>query len=101
MDLDLPQLLTALYIFIVPAVTTLGYLPQVRKLWRTRNAEGLSLGSWLLWILSSAISVLYVLVVVEDLALLVVSAMHLAFCTIISAQIVRFRRRGASGAGTR
>lgn len=97
MDLDLAQLLTALYIFIVPAVTTLGYLPQVRKLWRTQNAEGLSLGSWVLWILSSAISVLYVLVVVEDLALLIVSAMHLAFCTVISAQILRFRRRAPSG----
>ena len=38
--------------------------------------------------MSSAISVLYVLVVVEDLALLIVSAMHLAFCTVISAQIL-------------
>lgn len=92
MELEITKVLTALYVFIVPAVTTVGYVPQVRKLAKTRSADGLSLSSWLLWILSSAVSMLYVLVVVHDTALLVVSSMHLAFCTIIAAQILRYRK---------
>ena len=91
--------LTMLYVFTVPAITTLGYLPQVRKLAKTRQAEGLSLGSWALWILSSLISVLYVSLVVVDWALLVVSVMHLVFCGTISAQILWYRGARSEGGG--
>ncbi|MGB1698656.1 MAG: PQ-loop domain-containing transporter [Nannocystaceae bacterium] len=93
------RVLTALYVFTVPAVTTVGYLPQVLKLARTKQAEGLSLGSWVLWILSSLVSVLYVSLVVDDLALLVVSVMHLVFCATISAQILWYRGARSEGGG--
>jgi MtN3 and saliva related transmembrane protein len=45
--------------FAAAAVTTLGYLPQVLKAWRTRSVQDVSLGMYLVVTVGSALWVWY------------------------------------------
>ena len=82
------ELISLLYGFTAPLILG-GYLPQIIKLYRSNDiASGVSLLMWFVWTLAAFISVLYAVIVLNDLMLILVSTANLSGCCIISVQIV-------------
>ena len=58
---DLFQLANGLQI-AVPVLSLTAYIPQWRKLLRTRSSRDMSLRTWLIWLLSASFALLYAFV---------------------------------------
>lgn len=82
--------------FLVPLLSLTAYIPQWRKLIRTRDSGSISLMSWCIWVLSYSIAVFYsvtlLLVTGHGLALVVTTVLGLCFVIFTVALILRFRR---------
>ena len=76
--------------------TTFSYIPQVRKLWRTRSAADLSL--WMILLLSTGVSLWIVYGILQEDAVIIIAN---AISLLLLANILVFKllelRRGRSG----
>lgn len=45
--------------WVVTICTYISYIPQIRKLLKTKKSEDLSIGSWVLWTVSSLANLIY------------------------------------------
>ncbi|WP_373973861.1 PQ-loop repeat-containing protein [Chitinibacter sp. SCUT-21] len=81
----------------VPALSLCGYLPQWRKLWRTRSAQDFSLRTWLIWLLASSFACFYALIqwrINDQVWPLLVSTTATWLCVIATLALIwRYRRR--------
>lgn len=84
--------------FLVPLLSLTAYIPQWRKLLRTRDSGSISLVSWCLWVVSYSIAVFYsttlLLVTGHGLALVVTTVLGLCFVLFTVTLLLRFRPRG-------
>jgi uncharacterized protein with PQ loop repeat len=75
-------------------VFVLGYVPQLRTVWRSRNgAADVSLPTWCLWCASSGVSLLYAHLVSRDLHYTLVCLGNVAGCCAVTAVVLWKRRR--------
>ena len=81
-------------------VFVLGYVPQLRAVWRSRNgAADVSLPTWGLWCASSSVSLLYAHVVSGDRNYTLVCLGNVLGCYAVTAVALRRRQQhAASGA---
>jgi uncharacterized protein with PQ loop repeat len=79
----------------VPMLSLVAYLPQWRKLIRTRSSEDISLGAWLLWSVSTLFAVFYAVVQFvlhgHGLALIISSVTGLLFILVTIFLVLRYR----------
>ncbi len=75
------------------ALTTGCFLPQVVRLWRTRNAEGISLVTFAAFSLGVALWLAYGLIL-HAWPIILSNAITLVLALVIVVLTVRFRRRG-------
>ena len=93
-------ILTVLY-GLTSTILLVGYLPQALSVWKSRNgARDVSLSTWFLWALSSAIAALYAFFVIQDVPYLVLSLGNVTGCTCVVGLVIwrRARRRAAAQA---
>ena len=81
---------------IVSICTFISYFPQIVKSLRTKQAEDLSIGSWVLWVVSSATYTLYALLCTNSFMLILETVMELSFCLIILICAIAFRNNKAT-----
>ena len=62
-------------------IATIGYFPTIRDL--TKKVASANINSYIIWTFCSAITFLYVLLVVSDLLLEIVTGLNFASCAII------------------
>ncbi|MET0335162.1 MAG: hypothetical protein ABW190_12890 [Rhizobacter sp.] len=90
-------LVSALYA-LFGVVFVLGYVPQVRAVWRSRNgAADVSLPTWGLWCASSSVSLMYAHFVSGDLNYTLVCLGNVAGCYAVTGTVL-LKRRGQLGA---
>lgn len=79
---------------IVTICTLISYMPQVIKLIRSKNAESISVGSWVLWVTSSFVYLTYSVFCSNDFMLFIECLLEFLFCVTILALSVFYTRRG-------
>lgn len=77
---------------IVSICTFLSYFPQIIKSLRTKQAEDLSIGSWILWVVSSVAYTLWAFIYADSFMLIFETVMELSFCLIILICAIVFRK---------
>jgi MtN3 and saliva related transmembrane protein len=75
--------------FVAGSCTTLAFLPQVIRTWRTRSTEDISLGMFSLMVFGIALWLFYG-VIIGDWPLIVADGISLLFAAAILAMKVRF-----------
>jgi uncharacterized protein with PQ loop repeat len=82
----------------VPLLSLGAYLPQWKKLITTKSSKDISLSSWLIWTVSSAIAIFYAViqynVTGKGTALIFSSVFTLVFVLITIGLIVFYRKDG-------
>ena len=78
---------------IVTICTFISYFPQIIKSLKTKQAEDLSIGSWILWVISSLSYTLYALIYTDSFMLIFETCLELGFCLIILICAIVFRKR--------
>ena len=70
---------------LAPLFSTLGYLPQIRKLLRAAPHEvrGISLQAWSLWLSNALIAVAYGVVKLHDPLFITVSSVSTFWCMLL------------------
>ena len=79
-------------LWIVSICTFISYLPQIIKSLKTKRAEDLSIGSWILWVVSSLSYTLYAILCTNTFMLIFETVMELSFCLIILICAIVFRK---------
>lgn len=88
-------MVSALYA-LFGVVFVIGYVPQVRAVWRSRNgAADVSLPTWGLWCASSTVSLLYAQLVLGDRHYALVCLGNVAGCYAVTGAALLKRRRHA------
>ncbi len=77
---------------IVSICTFISYFPQIVKSLRTKQAEDLSIGSWILWVVSSFSYTLYAFLCTDSVMLIFETCLELTFCLIILICAIAFRK---------
>ncbi|MDA0378529.1 MAG: SemiSWEET transporter [Bacteroidetes bacterium] len=72
--------------------TTLAFLPQVIKIWRTKSVGDLSMGTFIVFTCGVAMWLIYG-TLIDDLPVIVANAVTLALQSTILFQMVRYRVR--------
>ena len=75
----------------VSICTFISYFPQTIKLIRTKKSEDISIGSWVLWLISSLSYTLYAIIVSKDVMLIFETGLELFFCLVILSLAVLYR----------
>ena len=78
---------------IVSICTFISYFPQIVKSLKTKQAEDLSIGSWILWVVSSLSYTIYAILCTNSFMLVFETVMELTFCLIILICAIVFRNR--------
>jgi len=80
----------------VPLLSLFAYFPQWRKIVANRSSKDISLTSWLVWLLSSAIAIFYAVmqyaITGKGTALIFSSALALVFVSITLCLVIWFRK---------
>lgn len=66
-------------------------LPQLRKLTQTKQSDEFSLSSWVIWLVTQGVAVIYA-VTISDPLYAVVSFVWLGFYGLMVALIIKYRR---------
>ncbi len=78
---------------IVSICTFISYFPQILKCLKTKQAEDLSIWSWVLWVVSSLAYTLYALLCQDSFMLIFETCLELSFCLIILVCAIVFRKK--------
>ena len=76
---------------IVSVCTFISYFPQIVKSLKTKQAEDLSIGSWILWVVSSFSYTIYAFFCTDSVMLIFETCMEFTFCLIILICAIVFR----------
>ncbi len=86
----------------VPLLSLFAYFPQWKKIIANKSSQDISLISWLVWLLSSAIAIFYAIiqykVTGQGTALIFSSVLALVFVFITVCLIALYRKAGKSRA---
>ena len=66
---------------IVPIIEFISYFPQIMKLYKTKKADDISIRSWSLWVLTSLLKGIYV-IIINDIALMFIYGFTLTLCIV-------------------
>ncbi len=77
---------------IVSVCTFVSYFPQIVKSLKTKKASDLSIGSWILWVVSSLAYTLYAILCTTSFMLIFETSLELLFCIIILICAIVFRK---------
>ena len=77
---------------IVSVCTFISYFPQIIKCLKTKQAEDLSIWSWILWVVSSSSYTLYAFLCTDSVMLIFETCLELRFCLIILICAIVFRK---------
>lgn len=77
---------------IVSVCTFISYFPQIVKSLKTKKAQDLSIGSWVLWVVSSIAYTLYAILCTSSVMLIFETCLELGFCLIILICAIVFRK---------
>jgi hypothetical protein len=85
---------------LAPLFSTLGYLPQIRKLLHAAPQEvrGISLQAWSLWLGNSLIALAYGVVKLHDPLFITVSSVSMFWCALIIGLTLWKRNQPAAAA---
>ncbi len=78
---------------IVSICTFISYFPQIVKCLKTKQAEDLSIWSWILWVVSSLAYTLYATICTNSFMLIFETCLELGFCLIILICAIVFREK--------
>lgn len=78
---------------IVSICTFISYFPQIVKCLKTKQAEDLSISSWILWVISSVSYTLYALLCTDSFMLIFETCLELGFCLTILICAILFRKK--------
>ena len=68
---------------IVSTCTFISYFPQAIKIIKTKEAEDLSISSWILWSVSSLTYTTYAVLVSKEIMLIFETSLEFGFCLLI------------------
>ncbi len=77
---------------IVSICTFISYFPQIVKSLRTKKAADLSIGSWILWVVSSLTYTVYAFLCTDSFMLIFETTLELTFCAIILVCAIVYRK---------
>jgi len=77
---------------IVSVCTFFSYFPQIIKSLKTKQAQDLSIWSWILWVISSVAYTLYAILCTNSFMLIFETVLELSFCLIILVCAIAFRK---------
>ncbi len=77
---------------IVSICTFVSYFPQIVKSLKTKQAQDLSIGSWVLWVISSVAYTMYAVLCTDSVMLIFETCLELSFCVIILVCAIVFRK---------
>ena len=77
---------------IVSICTFVSYFPQIVKSLKTKQAQDLSIGSWVLWVISSVAYTMYAVLCTDSVMLIFETSLELSFCVIILVCAIVFRK---------
>lgn len=78
---------------IVSVCTFVSYFPQIIKCLKTKKCEDLSIGSWILWVVSSLAYTLYAILCQDIVMMIFETSLELLFCVIILICAIVFRNK--------
>ena len=78
---------------IVSICTFISYFPQIVKCLKTKEAEDLSIWSWILWVVSSLAYTSYAIICTDSFMLVFETTMELTFCAIILICAIIYRKK--------
>jgi uncharacterized protein with PQ loop repeat len=86
--------MTIIHLLYAIAATVAIYacLPQLRKLTQTKQSDEFSLSSWVIWLVTQGVAVIYA-ITISDPLYAVVSSVWLGFYGLMVALIVKYRRQ--------
>ena len=85
-------MLETILLGIVSVCTFISYFPQIVKCLRTKQAEDLSIWSWVLWVVSSLSYTLYAFLCTNSVMLIFETCLEFSFCLIILICAIVFRK---------
>lgn len=77
---------------VVSFCTFISYFPQALKLVKTKTSNDLSIGTWILWVLSSFCYIIYAIFVSCDAMLVFETGLELFFCLFILMLVVIYKK---------
>lgn len=78
---------------IVSICTFISYFPQLLKCMKSKELEDLSIGSWVLWVVSSLSYTLYAFLCTDSFMLIFETCLELFFCVVIMIYAIKYRER--------
>lgn len=86
--------MTIIHLLYAIAATVAIYacLPQLRKLTQTKQSDEFSLSSWVIWLVTQGVAVIYA-ITISDPLYAVVSSVWLGFYGLMVALIIKYRRQ--------
>ena len=90
-------MLEVILLGIVSVVTFISYFPQIVKCLRTKQAEDLSVWSWVLWATSALSYTLYAFLCTNSVMLIFESCLEFGFCLTILICAIVYRKKDNKG----
>ncbi len=87
------EILGNVLLAIVSVCTFVSYFPQIIKCLKTKEAEDLSIWSWVLWVVSSLAYTLYAFLCQDTIMLIFETSLELFFCVVILICAIVFRNK--------
>lgn len=81
-------------------IAVLAYIPQIRHLRKTKDSTGISLTSWVIWVLSNVILLVYALTIQEPVFIITEAVVVIANVTIV-VLTYRYRQQGLQATPTK
>lgn len=76
---------------VVAFCTFISYFPQTLKLLKYKKSSDLSIGTWLLWVISSSCYIIYAIFVSGDGMLIFETGLELFFCIFILILVILYK----------
>jgi len=88
-----PNLASIFILLIVTGLGMVAFIPQVVKLIRTKSADDISMGSWVMWLIAYILMTIYSVVFTRDLMLCVAYASETLASGLIILLTIRYQRK--------
>jgi MtN3 and saliva related transmembrane protein len=90
-----PNLVSAGMLFVCTVFGLISFLPQIIKTIKTKKADDIAVLSWVIWVLSYTVMMVYAFVFTSDPVLFAVEGFEGGICLLTLLICLKYRSKGA------
>lgn len=90
-----PNLFSTILLLVVTVIAMISWIPQLIRLLKTKKSDDISTASYIIWIISYSLMVIYSIFFTTDIVLCIATIIEAAFCLIVMLLVIKFKTKKA------